>query len=542
MRRSMSSRRDILELRFKSGHVSRSTASRRSIQVSRSTSQRSSSRLISKLRHSSGIKSRRSSLSSSILRSSTQRYLVGKAGTPLLVVLLRVRRTDGTQQGYQLTGYGKISSRIPRMHVRLVDLEPKNNWKICADALLPRSHKLLTLARWGENCEKYRVAVTASTGQLASHPATKVKMQWSRINENLKYGGRMVGDYLPGLAYSLGLSQSYKRNRDRQITVLVALTSPQTIDTIIRLPKMTAFYQGLRIPTSLPVHAVTKRMQEAGFHSIAELSETFLTMNQRQCVAENDTVWTYDGNRLNHSLSNDCYYVLTQDCSDSPKFMLLMKRAQTDKTKKSIKLIVSVKNLTIEVVPSSDRMILLVNGNKPSAGQPILPAGVEVVQNVTGITLRIPCVNIEKLYFDGERVQIVVDQMMSKTCGICGLNNGEKKMMMPSREVAEDQDRLFESWLCSGTSCKDDCKVRRDFVELGTVVEFEGQASRCYSVEPVQRCLAECTPMETRSRRVRFHCLAANYTVTDMSLFNKKSVDISRSVDSHTDCMCRCSQ
>ncbi|XP_078264245.1 vitellogenin-like [Rhinoraja longicauda] len=534
--------RQIMELRFKSAHSSGYTVRRQSGQGSRSISQRSSSRLITRASRSSPSKSRPSRHSSSILRSSTQRYLVSNAGSPLLVVLLRARRTDGVQQGYQITGYGKLSSRIPRMHLRLVDLQPKSNWKMCADALLPSSHKLLTLARWGENCQRYRVAVTVSTGQLASHPATKVKMQWSRINENLKYGGKMVGDYLPGLAYSLGLSQSYRRNRDHQITVLVALTSPRTIDTIIRLPKMTAFYQGLPIPTSLPVHAVSKRVEDVGFRSIAELAETFLKMNQRECVAENETVWAFDGNQINHNISNDCFYVLTQDCSDSPKFMLLMKRAQTDKTKKSIKLILSVKNTTIEAIPLSDRIQILVNGIKQAPEQQILPNIVNIERNKTGITLRIPSVNIDKLYFDGERVQIVLDQMMGKTCGICGLNNDEKKMVMPSREVARDQEHLFESWLCPGSSCKDDCKVRRDFVELGTVVEFEGQASRCYSVEPIQRCLAECTPMETRSRLLSFHCLSANYTVTDMSLFNKKLADMSRSVDSHTDCMCRCSQ
>ncbi|XP_069795479.1 vitellogenin-like [Narcine bancroftii] len=546
MRRSGHSKsitQKLMELDFRSIEASQYTITkhRRSMSTSKHTS---GSAFITKIERGSGSRGRHTSRGSSILRSSNQRYLIGTAGSPSLVVLLRARRTDGVQRGYQLSAYTKISSRLPRMHLRLVELDQKSNWKICADALLPSSQKVLALARWGENCERYKVSAKLSTGQLASHPAMKLKMRWSKINENLKYGAKVVGDYLPGLAYSLGLSQSYKRNPSHQITTLVALTSPQTIDAIVKLPKMSVYYQGLQIPSTIPLHSLSKHVQERGYSSIREIPELLLKMNERECVVQNNIIQTFDGNKLNHQISNDCYYILTQDCTDKPKFMLLMKRAESDKSKKSIKLIMSLRNTTIEAIPSQDQIKMLVNGVERSPDQPIpnLQDIIIVQRNGTGVVIQAPSISIESLYFDGNQVQITLDHMMGKTCGLCGLNNGEQKLIMPNHEEAKDQEHLYESWLCSGTSCKDDCRVKQEFVELGQVVEFDGEESRCYSVEPVQRCLAQCTPLETRSRSVNFHCVPSTFTVTDTSLFNRKSVDISRSVDAHSDCLCRCTE
>ncbi|XP_067892713.1 vitellogenin-like [Heterodontus francisci] len=534
----------LLELAFNPFQTSQYTVRRQSglqgISLSRA---HSGSSRIAKIGQTSISRERRTSRGSSILRSSEQRYLISRVGIPVLVVIARSRKTDGTQQGYQLTGYGKISSRLPRMHLRLVELDEKSNWRVCADAAMPSSHKVLTLMRWGENCEKYRVSVRVSNGQLASHPAVKVKMQWSKIPETLKYNARLVGDYVPGLAYALGFSQIYQRNPSRQITAVVALTSPRTLDGIVKLPRMTAYYQGLQIPTSLPLHAVSERVQERGFSSINEIPELFLAMNQAECVAENGIVRSFDKQDLRYSLPNNCYYVLTQDCSTTAKFILLMRRAKIDETKKEIKLVLALNNISIEAIPTQSGIKLLVNNVERDPNQKIPELKHVTIRPMdNGITLEGPSINIKELNFDGDRVQIVLDQMLSKTCGICGINNGEKKMMMPNQVETKEVEQLFQSWTCPGQSCKDECKVRPEFVELGKVIEFEGQNSKCYSVEPVQRCLAGCSPIETLTRSVNFHCVSANFAVPDATVFSRKATDIRRSVDSHSDCMCRCAE
>ncbi|XP_038649350.1 LOW QUALITY PROTEIN: vitellogenin-like [Scyliorhinus canicula] len=536
--------RQLLELAFRPLQDSRYTVRRQSARILSASTHHSGSSRITRISRRSGSRASRASHGSSILRSSEQRYLISRVGSPSLVVLLRSRRTDGTQRGYQVTGYVKMETRLPRVHLRLVELDEKSNWKICADAAMPSSHKVLTQVRWGENCEKYRVSVRVSNGQLATHPAVKVKMQWSRIPESLKYNAKMVGDSLPGLGYALGLSQTYRRNPSRQITVLVALTSPRTIDTIIKLPKMTAYYQGLQLPASLPMHAISVRVQQKGFSTIADIPDMVLATNQRQCTVEIDVVRSFDGAELKHSLANRCYYVLTQDCSASPRFILMTRRAEIDQSKKEIKLVLASNNTIIEAIPTKSGTKLLINGAEQDPNQqiPELP-DISVQQKDARIILEARTIGIERLFFDGNRVEIVLDQMISKTCGICGQNNAEKKMMKPNQEEARDVEDLFESWTYPGQSCADDCKVRREFVQLGKVIEFEGLESRCYSVEPVQRCLEGCAPIETRSQIINFHCVSSNFTVRDYTIFSRKSPDMRRSVDSHSDCMCsRCAE
>ncbi|XP_078264206.1 vitellogenin-like [Rhinoraja longicauda] len=513
--------RDFFEMKFNSVHTSEVASKRQS-----------AGRLSSETRqqHSSS--------------QSSEELLLEELGAPTLTIIAKATRSDGRLQGYQLSGAmgsARASARA-RVQLRIVELAEGSRWKMCVDAASPSPHKAMVMFRWGENCRRYRLGSQASLGYLAHFPAIKIKTTWDSIPEGCVTGGAVVG---ASAAYLLGFSNQFKTNPSRQITQLIALTSPWTIDTVVKLPRVTLYYQGFELPLPLRVPAMETMVRSQGFESIAEIPQLLLTMNQRECVAKNDQVVTFDSNELSYKIPNDCFYVLAKDCSTSPTFVLLMRRAQDQTDKKGIKLLLSAPNTVIEAFPTRDGVKVSVDSvETPLGEQPQVVKGIVTIhRNRTAITLHAPSINIERLYFNGDQVQIVLDQMMGKTCGICGLNNDEKKMVMPSREVARDQEHLFESWLCPGSSCKDDCKVRRDFVELGTVVEFEGQASRCYSVEPVQRCLAGCTPMETRSRLLSFHCLSANQTVTasTISTFRWKPRHMSYPTLTHTDCWCQCS-
>nr|BDQ29910.1 vitellogenin2 beta [Scyliorhinus torazame] len=489
----------------------------------------------SRLRHRHG--------SSSSRQSSEQRDLIRDIGTPSLIVLARARRSDGIQQGYQLTGSVESSHGRPEMHLRLVDLKEDSIWKMCVDAAVPKPHKAMIMYRWGENCQTYKMSFKASMGHLANHPALKIRTRWSEIPRAMITGGRMIGS---GAAYLLGFSSSFEGNPYQQITQLIALTSPRTIDTIVKLPRFTIYYQGFELPLPVRVQTMAPIIRKRGFKGITEVARLLLTINQRECIAESERVVTFDSNELKYKIVNDCHYVLTKDCSPTPKFVLLMRRAKDQLRKRAIKLLISVPNIVIEAYPTTDGIKLLVDNVETTLSKQgnVIQNLVTIQQNGTGITLEAPSINIDQLSFDGDRIQIVLDQMMSKTCGICGHNNGERKMMKPNQEEARDVEDLFESWTYPGQTCTDDCKVRQNFVELGKTVNVEGQESRCYSVEPVQRCLEGCSPIETLSRIVNFHCVPANQPVDAAVIFSsrKKSVDTSHPVDSHTDCLCRCTE
>uniref|UniRef100_A0A4W3HS18 Vitellogenin domain-containing protein n=1 Tax=Callorhinchus milii TaxID=7868 RepID=A0A4W3HS18_CALMI len=377
-----------------------------STQRSRRSSTRISMRSLSG-KNPSGLRQTQSSGSSSILRSSRQGELIRSAGSPILTILLRSVRIDRKQQGYQITGYAEVSDRKPRVHLRVVELAEDSRWKICADGIMPHGHKAMALLRWGENCQSYKVSVKASTGSLASHPAIKINLQWSRIPEMLITSGRMIGESLPGIAYALGWSQRYQSNPSRQITLLVALTSPRTIDTIVKVPKRTVFYQGAQIPLAVTVSAFPLQVRARGFKSITEIPDILLTVNQQECFVEPGRIRTFDNQTLSYQIPNDCHYVLTQDCSQSPSFILLMKRAK-DQSRKSITLVLSNPNMVIEAQPEGQDVKLLINGVERSMSSlPIIEQGVVRIQkNSTGITLEATQMNLDLVYFDGNKVQV----------------------------------------------------------------------------------------------------------------------------------------
>lgn len=54
-----------------------------------------------------------------------------------------------------------------------------------------------------------------------------------------------------------------------------------------------------------------------------------------------------------------------------------------------------------------------------------------------------------------------------------------------------------------------ECRIKLESVELEKQAVVYGQESRCFSVEPVLRCLPGCVPVKTTSVTVGFHCVAA---------------------------------
>lgn len=54
-----------------------------------------------------------------------------------------------------------------------------------------------------------------------------------------------------------------------------------------------------------------------------------------------------------------------------------------------------------------------------------------------------------------------------------------------------------------------ECYMTLESVKLEKKVMLHGQESKCYSVEPVLRCLPGCMPVRTTTAAVGYHCLPA---------------------------------
>ena len=52
-----------------------------------------------------------------------------------------------------------------------------------------------------------------------------------------------------------------------------------------------------------------------------------------------------------------------------------------------------------------------------------------------------------------------------------------------------------------------ECFVKHESVKLEKQMIVHGQMSKCYSVEPVLRCLSGCAPVRTTPVTVGFHCV-----------------------------------
>lgn len=52
-----------------------------------------------------------------------------------------------------------------------------------------------------------------------------------------------------------------------------------------------------------------------------------------------------------------------------------------------------------------------------------------------------------------------------------------------------------------------ECYMKLESVKLEKQVNHFGEDSKCYSVEPVLRCLPGCMPVKTTTVNVGYHCL-----------------------------------
>uniref|UniRef100_A0A3Q3K8E6 VWFD domain-containing protein n=1 Tax=Monopterus albus TaxID=43700 RepID=A0A3Q3K8E6_MONAL len=121
--------------------------------------------------------------------------------------------------------------------------------------------------------------------------------------------------------------------------------------------------------------------------------------------------------------------------------------------------------------------------------------------------------------------------MRGKTCGLCGKADGEtrQEFRTPNDRLAKSALSYAHSWVLPGKSCRDgSCYMKHESVKLDKQLTLHGQESRCYSVEPVLRCLPGCTSVRTTSVTVGYHCLPAY----------EKSTDLKEKAEAHLACRC----
>ncbi|NXE34192.1 VIT1 protein, partial [Ptilorrhoa leucosticta] len=551
----------VYSLRFRSAHIhwhpdhKRSSSSSSSSSESGSSHRNSSSSSSSSHHHgeNSAHNSRRSkrvsihshSHSSSLTR---ERTFLGDVIPPGITIVAQAVRSDNRNQGYQATAY--VRSDAAKVDVQLVVVQlAETNWKACADAvILPL--KAQARLRWGKECRDYRIAAVATTGRLARKPAAQLKVQWGKLPSWIKKTSSAFMQYIPGAALMLGFSEVYQRNPSHEFIVRAAATSPRTIDTVIKAPEVTLYCQGFRLPFTLPLgpSPAYETRDITAWNLFPEIASQIAQEDQSTCEIGERDFKTFDRVSRSYSFNKSCSLVVVQDCTEHPKFIITTRKVDPQSFSREVHINTTSANITI--CPASNSSLLVACNEERvlshSGGSEYEKDNVKIYKNGATVTVEVPALGLKKVTFDGENLKVTVASWMrGKTCGVCGNNDREKdnELLMPNHRLAHSCSAFVHSWVLLEETCSGGCKLQRSYVKLNRNPTIDGEESTCYSVDPVLKCMKDCTPIEKASVKVGFHCFPKETAVSLLEWqknSDKKSAfeDVVESVDADIDCTC----
>ncbi|NWS50984.1 VIT2 protein, partial [Chunga burmeisteri] len=483
-----------------------------------------------------------------ISRAMSQPKFLGDSKPPILAAVLRAIHRKEPPMGLQLVLYTDTQPMRSRIQMFVSSITGSSRWKLCADASVINSHKVLGSLKWGEDCQDYQIATQVTTGQFAAYPAMQVKLEWPKVPSTVRTTARWFYSFLPGAAYVLGYSQRQQRGPSRQATLVMALTSPRTCDIVLKIPELTIYDRAIRLPLPFPSSPgtliSTVPSSDQNVFSQATLS---ITKNLKaRCLVFQNTITTFNGIEFNYSMPANCSHVLVQDCSPELKFLVMMKRLEESADLTAIN--VRLASHEVDMYVSNGLTQLKINGVQAPTDVPYTSnsdASMLISSEKEGLSLKAPDYGIDKLYYDGHRLEIqVAFWMAGKTCGICGKYDAEKEReyRMPSGYLAKDAVSFGQSWIISEDSCAGACKLQRKFVKIEKPVAFEKAAAKCFSMEPVLRCVEGCSATRTVPVSMGFHCVPVGESVEQMEgqiRLDQKSEDVVSTVSAHTACSCQ---
>ncbi|XP_038855683.1 vitellogenin isoform X2 [Salvelinus namaycush] len=497
----------------------------------------------------SNIISRSKSSASSFHAIYKQAKFLGNTLAPKVTILFRLVRADNKNEGYQVTAY--LNKATSRLQIILAALDENDNWKLCADGVLLSKHKVTAKIAWGAECKEYNTFITAETGLVGPSPAVRLRLSWDRLPKVPKavwHYVRIVSEYIPAYipSYLAELVPMQKnKNSEKQIQLTMIATSKTTLDVILKAPKMTLYTLGVTLPCSLPIGSVTD-LTPFDDNIVNKIHYLFSEVNAVQCSMVRDTLTTFNNRKYKTEMPLSCYQVLAQDCTIELKFMVLLKK---DHASEQNHINVKISDIDIDLYTEDNDVLVKVNGIEISNDN--LPyqdpsGSIKVKRKGEGVSLYAPSHGLQEVYFDKDSWKIkVVDWMKGQTCGLCGRADGEDRQeyRTPSGRLTKSSVSFAHSWVLPSESCRDEseCLMTFESVKLEKQVIVDAEESKCYSVEPVLRCLPGCLPVRTTPITIGFHCLPVDSNLNrseGLSSIYEKSVDLSEKTEAHVACRC----
>ncbi|XP_062252051.1 vitellogenin-2-like [Platichthys flesus] len=463
---------------------------------------------------------------------------------PAVIVLIRAVRVDHKVQGYQIAAY--FDKATARLQVIVANLAENDHYRICADGVLLSNHKLMAKIAWGLECREYETEITAETGLVGKQPAFRLKLTWDKLPKNMQRYAKDLSEYITRIAREAGISLSKVKNDPKQLKLTVAVASESSLNIILKTPKKTIYKLGVAIPISLPVGETAVELEPYQKNWADKIMYMLTKAQAAECTMTKDTVITFNSRTYKNEMPHSCYQVLAQDCTPELKFLVLLKR---DQSQEQNEINVKIANLDVDMYPRDNAIVVKVNGVEiPMDSLPYQhPTGIiQIRQKDEGIALHAPSHGLQEVFLSLNTLNVkVVDWMRGQTCGLCGKADGETRQeyRTPNERLIKNATSYAHSWVLPGKSCRDasECYMKLASVKLENQMTLLGQESKCYSVEPVLRCLPGCMPVRTTTVNVGFHCLPSDSSVDSsegLSSIYQKSTDVQEEAEAHLACRC----
>nr|ADZ57173.1 vitellogenin Ab [Morone saxatilis] len=471
------------------------------------------------------------------------KYLAN-AITPAVTILIRAVRADHKVQGYQIAAY--FDRATARLQVVFANLAENDNWRICADGVMLSSHKFMAKVAWGIEGKQYETEITAETGLVAQEPAVRVKLTWDKIPTNMKRYAKELSEYISRIAEEAGIGLAKVKNVRNQIKLSVAAASETSLNFVLKTPKRTIYKLGVSLPVSLPFGDTAAELEAYQSNWADKITYMVTKANAAECTMVRDKLITFNNKKFKNEMPHSCYQVLAQDCSHELKFIVLLRRDQTlDQNLINVK----IENIDVDLYPKDSAIMVKVNGVEiPISNLPYQHASgqIQIRQRGEGIALYAPSHGLQEVYYDLNALKVkVVDWMRGQTCGLCGKADGEirQEYRTPNERLTRNAVSYAHSWVLPEKSCRDasECYMKLESVKMEKQVNIHGQESKCYSVEPVLRCLPGCMPVRYTAVTVSFHCVPADSNMNcseGLTSIYEKSIDLRETAEAHVACRC----
>ncbi|XP_076009564.1 vitellogenin-2-like [Genypterus blacodes] len=498
---------------------------------------------------SSSASSSQSSSRSSPLSSSSEaiykkaKYLAATV-RPAVTILLRAVRVDHNKQGYQIAAFYDKTAR--RAQLILTNLEETSKWKMCADGVMLSHNKVEAKLAWGIGCKEYATIITGETGAVGAAPALRLMVDWGKLPTAVKRYAKELPNYIERISGLTGLSLAKAKNVRTEFILIVSAPSETSLNFVMKTPRLTIYKLDVGLPINLPIGETTSELEVFQDNWASKINYMYGKAHAAECTLSDNTLTTFNKRKFNHALPDSCYQVLAQDCTAELKFMVLLKKNALPEQNQ---IYVKIADIDVDMYQQDNAIMLKVNGMVVPIRNLAYQHPTEqirITKRGEGVVLRASSLGLHELYFDPTTCKIkVLDWMRGQTCGLCGKADGEirQEFRTPNERISTHAVSFAHSWVLPAKTCQDPsgCRMKMESVKLDRQITIHGQESKCFSVEPVLRCLPGCLPLRTAPVKIGYHCVPADTNMDRYEGLNSmldKSVDMRAEAEAHLACRC----